>query len=322
MAKKGGGSKAASEGVLDSLDTIENLDDQTRASLTQEVTLALLYLTSTPASGGTLRRAKKGMGADVLRGLDRERLIEMPRQGPVTITSEGCERALGTIAGLRSALATRHAKETAKEAAKAAGERAFRFRVELELWPEHPCWREIVIAADATFEDFHQAIQSAFLWWYEHCYDFELTSKGKRLKVTGAQGGIDMMFSGLHGGRGEEVRADGLLLSDVFPRTRTAHYTYDYGDDWEHDVRLVETIEGCTDELPFCSAGEGDAPPEDVGSTPGFEDFLRIIADRHDPEHAETLDWAKHMGYEPFDLNAVNRRMRKWKNGELSGFGW
>ena len=203
-----------------------------------------------------------------------------------------------------------------------AGRRAFRFRVELELWPEHPCWREIVIAADATFEDFHQAIQSAFLWWYEHCYDFELTSKGKRLKVTGAQGGIDMMFSGLHGGRGEEVRADGLLLSDVFPRTRTAHYTYDYGDDWEHDVRLVETIEGCTDELPFCSAGEGDAPPEDVGSTPGFEDFLRIIADRHDPEHAETLDWAKHMGYEPFDLNAVNRRMRKWKNGELSGFGW
>ena len=307
--------KARSASPID----IDEMDEGTREELTREVTLALLYLTSTRPGAGATRRAKKGMGSDVLRSLDREQLIEMPRQGPVAITQEGCERAAETVSGLASALESR--KKAAAKAA-AAGRRAFRFRVELELWPEHPCWREIVVPASASFAEFHQAIQSAFLWWCEHCYDFELTSKGKRLKVTGDQGGIDMMFAGLHGGQGEETSAYELLLEDVFPRTRRARYTYDYGDYWEHDIRLVETIRNCTDELPLCSAGEGDAPPEDVGSAPGFERFLHIIADPHDPEHEDMLDWADRMGYGRFSLDAVNARMRKWRGGMAPGFGW
>ena len=34
-----------------------------------------------------------------------------------------------------------------------------------------------------------------------------------------------------------------------------------------------------------CVASEGDAPPEDVGSIPGFDRFLRIIGDTSGPEH-------------------------------------
>ena len=144
--------------------------------------------------------------------------------------------------------------------------RAFKFRVELRLWSGHPCWREIVLPASATFADLHDAIQSAFLWWDCHLHRFELRTRGEDVEIMNAREIAE--FEGEWGaGDSQPRRIDSarLLLSDVFPRTRKARYFYDYGDGWEHDIRLVEVIDSYDGELPVCTAGAGDAPPEDVG---------------------------------------------------------
>ena len=103
----------------------------------------------------------------------------------------------------------------------------------------------------------------------------------------------------------------------MLPRSRTARYSYDYGDGWEHRIKLVRTISCYEGEMPVCTDGAGDAPPEDVGGAWGFEDFLHVIADESNPEHEDLSKWGKSQGFEHFSLDAVNRRMAKWHAGEL-----
>ena len=57
-------------------------------------------------------------------------------------------------------------------------------------------------------------------------------------------GSVDAMFGMMFGGSIPKTQVDAhhIRLDDVFPRTRIARYSYDYGDGWEHRVKLVETI--------------------------------------------------------------------------------
>ena len=186
--------------------------------------------------------------------------------------------------------------------------RVFRLRIELDLEDLHPCWREILIPAACTFLDLHVVIQRVFNWYDEHLFDFEMTSRNQKLHIE------ESLFID----PGQEcytpasfaiVEAAELRLGDVFPRSRVAQYSYDYGDGWEHEVRVVETIRNGNIAAPQLVDGEGDAPPEDVGGIGGFERFLRIMADPHDPEYEEMAAWAESQMAEPFDITAKKREL-------------
>ncbi len=58
-------------------------------------------------------------------------------------------------------------------------------------------------------------------------------------------------------------------------------------------------------------AGERAAPPEDVGGTHGYEEFLGAIGNPTHPEHKNMLAWVGGV-FDPegFDLNAINRILR------------
>jgi len=61
---------------------------------------------------------------------------------------------------------------------------------------------------------------------------------------------------------------------------------------------------------PVCLAGEGNAPPEDVGGEYGYEEFLTIMADKKHPEHDQMAAWAASQGYKDFNIEQVNRAIR------------
>lgn len=100
------------------------------------------------------------------------------------------------------------------------------------------------------------------------------------------------------------------------PSLRTALYTHDYGDSWEHRIRFIETIPLYRGE-PVCTGGIGDAPPENVGGSYGFEESMRVMANVRDPDHSSVKEWAHSQFFERYSLAAVNRRMRAWRTGEL-----
>jgi Plasmid pRiA4b ORF-3-like protein len=72
---------------------------------------------------------------------------------------------------------------------------------------------------------------------------------------------------------------------------RNQEYLYDFGDGWEHSVR----IERITDAVPSIVYprlldATGRCPPEDVGGPWGYREFLDAIADLNHQEHAQRLN--------------------------------
>ena len=70
-------------------------------------------------------------------------------------------------------------------------------------------------------------------------------------------------------------------------------YEYDFGDSWRH----VLEVEGRTASIPAavyprCVEGENSAPPEDVGGTSGYEEFLEVLFDPSHEEHQHMKSWS------------------------------
>jgi hypothetical protein len=89
-------------------------------------------------------------------------------------------------------------------------------------------------------------------------------------------------------------------------------YTYDFGDDWVHDLVVEEVAPpeaGVS--YPCVLDGARACPPEDVGGTPGYENFLHAIRDRKHPEHEDMMEWiGGRFDPEKFDVAKANRRLR------------
>jgi hypothetical protein len=105
-------------------------------------------------------------------------------------------------------------------------------------------------------------------------------------------------------------------LSDILPRSGRRfrfEYEYDFGDGWRHEV----LFEGCLRAergrcYPVCIEGARACPPEDVGGTWGYEEFLEAMADPDHEQHEEFRDWIGARFYpEAFDPAAATREMRR-----------
>jgi Plasmid pRiA4b ORF-3-like protein len=102
-------------------------------------------------------------------------------------------------------------------------------------------------------------------------------------------------------------------LCDAVPRVGTQFlYLYDFGDNWRHDL-LLEAIllPESAMQYPRCIAGERRTPPEDVGGTKGYEEYLEAIVDPEHEEHENLLRWRGAFDPEAFSPDEVNHRLRK-----------
>jgi hypothetical protein len=85
--------------------------------------------------------------------------------------------------------------------------------------------------------------------------------------------------------------------------TKTLRYLYDFGDGWEHTIK-VERIEPAEPDVlyPRLIEASGRCPPEDVGGPSGYGEMLEALEDPGHERHAEALEW---LG-EDFDPNAFD----------------
>lgn len=175
--------------------------------------------------------------------------------------------------------------------------RSFLFRVTLRLYdatsPDGKpltCWRDIEMPAESSFTDLHMAIQHAFDWKDYHLWNIQLNSRGVKYQLESSSN--ENSFDG-YWSRRTPADADTVRLDEVFPRSRTALYTYDYGDNWEHEIKLIKTNKTSEMEHPMVRGGEGDAPPEDVGGPWGFAEFLKAYTDPNHPDHQSMVEWKR-----------------------------
>ena len=140
-----------------------------------------------------------------------------------------------------------------------------------------PIWRRLEVPADISLARLHHIIQVAFAWDGSHLHVFH-TPYGE-FGIADAE-------------LGHRAEAP-VTLEQVAPTVRSAiRYTYDFGDDWEHDV-LVEKVlnRDNTVSYPRCTGGRRAAPPEDCGGIWGYADLAQTLTDPTHPGHEDMLEW-------------------------------
>lgn len=145
-------------------------------------------------------------------------------------------------------------------------------------------WRRFLIKKNATFQDLHEAIQDACGWMDAHLFSF--ATPGRRDREEIATG--DPM-----GGTWDEADAPPatkVKLATYFSEVDRCTYIYDFGDDWEHEVKLVKEHDLKERFTRRLLAGKGAFPPEDCGGVPGYYHCLDILAGKAKDED-DLKDW-------------------------------
>jgi hypothetical protein len=174
-------------------------------------------------------------------------------------------------------------------------------------------WRRIQVPSTYSFWDLHVAIQDAMGWLDYHLHEFRIpdpqTSQTLRIGIPDDDefGEEEQVLPGWH-----------IHILDLFsPENRSAQYTYDFGDNWNHIVKFEGVIPQQPGiRYPVCSGGARKCPPEDVGGSHGYREFLRAIRNPKHQEHDSYLQWVGGSfdpeAFEPSRVRFDNPR-RRWR---------
>src|SRR5699024_1255404 len=137
-----------------------------------------------------------------------------------------------------------------------------------------PVWRGVMVARDLNFSELHLVRQEAMGWEGSHLPS--VFGKGERIFVYALQMGVGLR------------RADGaehLLASDTeiapfLTRAGAITYVYDYGDDWMHEIEVLEKVTLDAPGIPEVLRHKGPGPVEDSGGVDGFREVHDAIKDK------------------------------------------
>ncbi|MDF2569996.1 MAG: plasmid pRiA4b ORF-3-like protein [Sporomusa sp.] len=169
----------------------------------------------------------------------------------------------------------------------------------------HRVWRHVIVPWHITFHELHKVLQISFNWKDYHLHDFFIFDGDEPiLNLVCSEDAFEYPNT-------VPMKLEtGSKLSDYIPKYSRIKYNYDFGDDWQHYIEVLNMVENYQYNYPICIGGEGNAPPEDVGGEGGYDKFLAVIADPKHPEHADMVKWAAMQWYQDFDVTLVNRRLK------------
>lgn len=160
-----------------------------------------------------------------------------------------------------------------------------------------PVWRRIEIRDTASFYDLHKVIQIAFHWYNGHLHAFSIRRSNS----------VSMNDYYSIGPELEEEEAftphkyneRDLQLKDILIKEKDhVFYTYDFGDNWEHDIVLEKIIFEKEDVFyPRCTRVMRDTPKEnsrylylETGIVTDEVDSKEVMADINEELEEEFTD--------------------------------
>lgn len=156
----------------------------------------------------------------------------------------------------------------------------FQFRIDLAGF-KPPIWRRLIVPSTTSVNELAKMIQASFEWQNSHL-DMFVINKVQYQSLAQLQ---ESDYAG------KAIPSDMIMLKEVFDLGDTpASYIYDFGDYWEHKVKLEKVVN--KNELsgnlsyPAVIKGKGDAPLEDS---------------------------ARQEQYASFDLGKINQRLKSFQ---------
>ena len=179
------------------------------------------------------------------------------------------------------------------------------YLLKIRLMLEHyDIWRRILIPARCTFEELHMAIQYTFGWFGYHLHEFSVVDQNykaeegtplyaypKKIRIVDGEDPEVEQF--LERDRYEVKYDTKTSLREIFEETDRCIYTYDFGDNWEHEIILEKVERNSHNRIPYLLEQKGERPPEDVGGEGGFEEYMRIVSDPENSEYEFMVQWAE-----------------------------
>lgn len=163
-------------------------------------------------------------------------------------------------------------------------------------------WRRLLVPANIKLPKFHDVLQVAFNWTNSHLHAF-------RLRDESYEAHLPDTWAGPLGGIGRRDESKFRLCDLLQAKGDRLIYEYDFGDSWEHDVRVEKVLPTIKRSPACCLAGARAAPPEDCGGIPGYYQLVEAMADPKHPERSHLLDW---LG-EPYNPEAFDpARLDAW----------
>ncbi len=155
-------------------------------------------------------------------------------------------------------------------------------------------WRRFIVHSNVLLPELHQMLQTIMGWTNSHLHQF--------IKDDTFYCEPDP-YNEL-----EYIDYRNISLNKLLKKKGDQIiYEYDFGDGWEHIIKLEEIIK-----IPKCIEGERACPPEDCGSYTGYNELIKVI---NEPTHEEYDEYMTWLGgsYDPeyFDKKEINKQLRK-----------
>ena len=143
-----------------------------------------------------------------------------------------------------------------------------------------PIWRRLVVPATATLPEVHNILQIAFGWLGYHLHAF-------------TDGYESYGPANPHDAFNDDIPYDDYQLGDFLTaKGDKLTYSYDFGDDWTHIIKLEKVLPKPNGKnTVHCTGGRRSAPPEDCGGIWGYENYLEALAaGRKHAYYADAVD--------------------------------
>ena len=141
--------------------------------------------------------------------------------------------------------------------------------------------RRIEVPVSVKLDTLHEIIQAIMPWGNYHLYQFHVRER---------RWGIPMPDVDIY--PIADARKTTLARALSEPGFKALHYTYDFGDDWRHTIKVERRFAAeLWDAFPRLVAAKGRCPPEDIGGPWGYAEYLEAMSDPHHPRHAESMKW-------------------------------
>lgn len=178
-----------------------------------------------------------------------------------------------------------------------------KIRLDLE---KYDIWRRVIVPLNINFYELHKTIKIAFDWGYHHLHDFVIYYKNKPfVRISSDDEDFEVYPSD------EKVCLERKTkISEYLPKYKNIKYTYDFGDNWEHNIEIENVLFDFDKNHPVCLEGKGDRPPEDVGGEGGYEEFMEIMSNPNHEEYKDMKEWYKSQYYKGFNIDLVNRQLK------------
>jgi len=142
--------------------------------------------------------------------------------------------------------------------------------------------RRVEVPFDIRLDRLHLTLQAAMGWTNSHLYEIRAGGVRWSTPYPDADWASDFMDA-------RKARLDDIL-QDV--GTKTLKYLYDFGDDWEHTIKIERLVDPKPGMLyPGLIEAKGHCPPEDVGGPWGYSELLEALDDPSHERHREFKEW-------------------------------